>query len=95
MFVAPIKSSITEIKGPTVTNIHQDREEDRVNWLVIKEKNRKPPNNKAIYVGEDINVKSSILVKEYLAKILTHKKEKEKSINIIDLDHNKRKARNP
>jgi hypothetical protein len=100
--VAPNTGSVAEIVGTTVTNINQDKGEDHGDWLVVKRKNRKPPNNKSINLGKDINVKSSILVKEnpasykkkkeYPTKKLTHDKMKEKSINNIDFDPNKSKT---
>lgn len=42
-------------------------------------------------MGKDINAKSSILVKKYHAKKSAHKKENENSVNVIDLDNNKKK----
>lgn len=79
LIVVPITRSLTKIAGMTVTNINQDRGKDHQDWLEVKRKYRKPPDNKIINANKDINTKLSSLVKEYPAKKLAH--EKEKNVN--------------
>lgn len=84
LIVVPITRSLTKIAGTTVSNINQDRGKDHEDWLEVKRKYRKSPNNKIINAYKDINTKFSILVKEYPSKKLAHENEKKMSINVCD-----------